>query len=212
LAYVKTFYRPDGSEVDIYDTEDKDWWLQYGEQKEAAFLKFARHHRLLPGIAPNPVRAGGKNAGAPEFVYDGCPLDLKVQHQPFFEAERRYGIRPRFAVTLNYRDLRDIEEKYPDCNVVFWVNWIPTRYLKTEPRKKMSPKVIADISIAPLNGVWIATPQELFKFEDEAIRAGTHHWYQRRHHDNKGNAKSSYVIDIRKLKLLWLDPTCEPLT
>ncbi len=207
----KRIFKADGSELLLHDTEDKNWWLQWGEGKEKAFKTFCDKVRILPGLSFNPEREGGKKRGAPEFVWQGHLLDVKVQNQPFFEAVQRFGIPPRYAVTLNWRDVRDVREKYADCLVVYWVNWVPVRYIKTVPRITMPPRVVEDISVEPLHGIWIIPPPKLFELENKAIIAGNLHWYVRRYGDNKGNAKSSYVIDIRDADLLWFDPNCRPL-
>jgi len=207
----KRFFKADGTELLLHDTEDKNWWLQWGEGKEKAFKTFCEKQSILPGLDFNPERAGGKNKGAPEFVYKDCYLDVKVQNQPFFESAKLYKIPPRYAVTLNWSDVRDVREKYQECVIIYWVNWVPVKYIKTAPRKTMPPREVANITIDSLHGIWMIDPPKLFKLEEKAIKDGTLHWYLRRFGDKKGNAKSSYVIDIRDADLIWLDPTCKPL-
>ena len=207
----KRFFKADGTELQLHNTEDKDWWLRWGEDKEKAFRQFCNEKGVLPGLAFNPEREGGKNKGAPEFVWHNQYLDVKVQNQPFFESVKRFKIPPRYAITLNWRDVRDVREKYPGCLIVYWVNWVSVKYLKTMPRKTKSPREVENISIEPLHGIWEINPTKLFQIEEKAIKAGNLHWYARRYGDTRGNAKSSYVIDIRDADLLWLDPACKPL-
>ena len=207
----KQFYRVDGTAVQLHDTEDKSWWLTYGDDNEKAFLSFCSTNNILPGLSLNPERSGGKRRGAPEFIFNGKYLDLKVQHQPFFEAEKLYKIPPRYAITLNWRDVKDVREKYPDCQVAYWVNWTSVRYIKLNRTETKPTVTVADISINPLHGVWYMTPQLMFGLEEDAIKKGNLHWYMRRFADTRGNAKSSYVIDIRDLQLVWLDPSCSKI-
>jgi len=207
----KRFFKADGSELLLHDTEDKNWWLKWGEEKESAFKHFCKEIGIFNNLSFNPDRANGKNRGAPEFIYQEQFLDVKVQNQPFFESIKMFKIPPRYAVTLNWRDVRDVKEKYPNCLIIYWVNWIPLKYIKTMPRKTMPPKEVENISIEPLNGIWQINPTRLFQLEQKAIMDGNLHWYARRYGDKKGNAKSSYVIDIRDTDMKWLDPTCKPL-
>ena len=208
---TKQFFDLEGNEVKLHDTEDKDWWLAFGESKERAFLEFCKKKDLLQGIAPNPEREEKGRKGAPEFIYQGCHLDLKVQRQPFFESQKRFGIPPRYAVTLNWRDVNDVRVKYPECLVVYWVSWAAVQYVKKQERKTMPPRTIVEIAIDPLHGVWQMEPSLMFQLEDDAIKKGNHHWYTRRFGDKKGNAPSSYVIDIRQLELVWFDKSVPPL-
>ena len=203
------FFDAGGTELRLHDTEDKDWWLRLGQRLEDSFIALCREKKVLHSIRPNPERTSAK-AYLPEFVWKGAPLDVKVQRQPFFESWDRFGIRPRYAVTINLQDIVDIRDKYPTCRVAIWVDWLATRYVKTDP----ADETVSDITVEPLHGVWLVDPTGLERLGREGVERGRHHTYGRRLRDKKGNARGSYVVDVRRLTMVWLDralPAYEPL-
>ena len=46
-------------------------------------------------------------------------MDLKVKEKPFRTAMERFGIPPRYAISINLKDLQRYAEMYP--NIVFVV-------------------------------------------------------------------------------------------
>lgn len=183
-----------GNEVNLHNTEDKNWWLLYGNKKEEAFIKFAEEKGILPGIQLNPERP--MKPWLPEFIYEGKYADLKEQTTPFFTA-KKYNVPPRYAFTLNVRDVNDIAEKYSGCQLIIYINWLAVRF-----QMFSGGQIINEISVVPLQGVWLLKPIDLEIF----LTNSPIHSYKRRFNDTRGNAKDSYVIDVRKLNLIWKNP------
>ena len=201
---MKTVYRmfgADGREVVLHNTEDKAWWLREGEAREREFLELCAAQNILKGIIPNPERTATRRY-LPEYFYEGALLDLKDHRIPFFEAERTRGIPPRYALTLDEQDVIDIETKYPTCRLVFYVNWMAVKYQKVAVDETGGERVVKEISIQPLHGIWGLTPARMKKLVAD-LRT---HEYLRRKDDTRGNARTSYGIDLRRLTQIWVDP------
>jgi hypothetical protein len=201
---MKTVYRMfgvDGREVVLHNTEDKAWWLREGEAREREFLELCVAQNILKGIIPNPERTATRRH-LPEYFYEGALLDLKDHRIPFFEAERTRGIPPRYALTLDEQDVIDIETKYPTCRLVFYVNWMAVKYQKVAVDETGGERVVKEISIQPLHGIWGLTPARMKKLVAD-LRT---HEYLRRKDDTRGNARTSYGIDLRRLTQIWVDP------
>jgi hypothetical protein len=45
----------------------------------------------------------------------------------------------------------------------------------------------------------------------ELIAGGNTHEYLRRKDDRRGNAKTSYGIDLRRITQIWVDPASPPI-
>lgn len=99
--------------------------------------------------------------------------DLKSIGTPFRTADR-YGFDPAYAITINEKDIDRYAERYP--NIVLFLN----------------------IDYPSYKGVRMATLYRLQKFIEHG-RAKKHE-YIHRTGDTQGNAKASYIFDLR-----WLD-------
>jgi hypothetical protein len=206
----KVIYRmfdADDREVVLHNTEDKDWWLKEGEIREREFLQLCAEKNILKGISINPERTGTRNKALPEFFYQGALLDLKDHRTPFFEAQRVRDIPPRYALTLDEQDVIDIETKYPACRFVFYVNWIAVKYQKIVLDEKGCETILREIAIQPLHGIWGMTPARM----RELVTDKTIHEYLRRKDDRRGNAKTSFGVDLRRLTQIWVDPASPPI-
>lgn len=174
-----------------HDTEDKSWWLQHGENLEFDFVTKCRNLLGLE-ISINPQKQMDKTA--PDLVFEGCLADLKTQNTPFFTSSR-YGIDPRFCVTFNRKDFERYSAMYPEIIIFFWVDW-----------KQLTYK---EMSTSHLVGVFKVGFQQL----REMVAGGApEHAYLRRINDTAGNAKTSFLFDVRNMSnLLELvqDPTSE---
>jgi hypothetical protein len=205
----KTIYRlldADEREVILHNTEDKDWWLKEGETREREFLELCAAQNILKGIGPNPERTVNRRY-LPEYFYQGALLDLKDHRIPFFESERTRGIPPRYALTLDEQDVIDIETKYPTCRLVFYVNWMAVKYQKILLDEKDGETVLREIAIQPLHGIWGMTPGRM----RELTANRRTHEYLRRKDDRRGNAKTSFGVDLRRLTQIWVDPASPPI-
>ena len=162
--------------MQVLNTEDKTSWIDWGVQKEHDFLYVCQKYDILAGIkkSTGPVYY-------PEFVYQDRYLDLKTVHTPFFLAQRKFKIDPAFAVTLNKQDVTACTIKYPKCQIVFWVNWKAATNF--------------GVSVEKRQGIWFLSYEQMINLVEDAPL----HVYQNRIDDTQGNAKDSYVLDLRKM-------------
>ena len=172
----------DNRNFDIeHDTEDKSWWLQHGERLELDFV--VKSQKLLGlDVSINPQKSVDRTA--PDLMFEGRLADLKTQNTPFFSSSR-YGIDPRYCVTFNRKDFERYATSYPEIVVFFWVDW-----------KQLSYR---EYSISHLAGVYKV---EFTQLREMVASGAPEHVYQRRIHDKAGNAKSSFLFDIRKMTSL----------
>jgi len=170
-----------------HDTEDRGWWHIHGESKERDFCNLCQKLIGLD-VGINPDKE--KNRTAPDIIVDGSIADLKTQNTPFFTADR-YGIDPRFAVTFNRKDYERYKRLYPAIDIYFWVDWQQTEISIRGTR----------ISVEYLFGIYTHSFAEIQEMIEKS-RAPEHH-YQRRRFDIAGNAKSSFILDVREFKELY---------
>lgn len=170
----------------MHDTEDKEWWCREGEIIEDWFLE--NIEPLLPyEIIKNPEKV--ENKYAPDFLLNSYYCDLKAQNTPFFKADDFYGIDPRFAVSFNHKDYHRYMQKYPNIGIFFFINW-------TTLEMDFGHRICR---VEPLVGVWMIGIQAIHYMIDDLPS----HSYQKRRNDTKGNAKSSYGLDLRNMKCVW---------
>jgi len=173
--------------ADIHDTEDKRWWCQHGQELEKEFVKICNEKLGLKACI-NPEKEN--NPYAPDLIVNGQLADLKVQNTPFFKAKELFGVEPAYAVTFNRNDYNRYRAEYPDIDIYFWVEW------KTL-EKKIGGRTY---KVDGLCGIYTLP----FKRVKKLIEAGAQeHGYQRRVFDQMGNARSSFVLDIRKFNKLF---------
>jgi hypothetical protein len=174
----------------MHNTEDKKWWIKHGLKLELDFLS-----NIAPliedDIKLNPEKR--TDPMAPDFIFNGELADLKSQNTPFFKADKLYGFDDsKWAVTFNGKDYNRYLSLYPEIKILFYVNWL------------VLEKTIGGIryTVDPVNGVWLADIQKIAKFVKDGASS---HDYMRRKFDTAGNAKSSFCLDLRKMKCLWSD-------
>jgi len=166
----------------VTSTEDKPWWVIHGRDLEDRFV-----NEVLPRIGfrgmINPEKE--TNPYAPDLIVEDHLADLKCQQHPFFTAGR-FGLDPQYAVSFNYKDYVRYSDEYPSLDIYWWVHW----------------QQLADygVEVEPMHGVWRAS----FPAMRWAILHGRvpSHAYQHRVHDTLGNAKASYVFDVRRFEAL----------
>ncbi len=164
-----------------HQTEDKEWWLGHGEKLEECFVALCANKRFLNAII-NPEKI--KNPTAPDLIVEGRLADLKTQNTPFFTSWQ-YGIDPRYAVTFNKKDFDRYRDLYPEIIIYFWINWLQVEW--------------KGVKVEPFNGIFRLPFSEIAKM----IEGGTpEHVYRNRKNDTGGNAKSSYVFDVRKFEAI----------
>ena len=174
-----TFYNIDDKVVSYHDLQDKSRWCKDGESLEHSFVR--RFPEFMFEINPDKLH----NPYAPDLIYlpSNSLADLKSQHAPFFKAGVLYGLDPTYAVVFNVKDKERYESIYPDIDIVYYVEWIPIR----------ADMYGREYKVQPHTGVYKTSFANLM----ELLKKSPVHSYQQRVRDKKGNAKDSYVIDIR---------------
>lgn len=175
--------------VDMHNTEDKLAWCEIGLEKELEFVSFM-NGKTQRTICINPEKEHNKYA--PDLLSNGLIADLKMQETPFFTSGR-YTYSPQHVVTFNEKDYLRYKEKYPDITIFFWVRWARTVYPDNP-----------SISVDKMSVIW----EVPFSVLADKIRRGVFplHAYQRRVDDTNGNAKRSYVLNMKLFKpLLEID-------
>ena len=169
------------------DTENKlEWCDRYGADIEN---QFATKRLFELGISSflNPGKRTDK------FTHDLCsifPSDLKTVRTPLFMAQELYGIDPQYAITFNLKDALRYKDLYPNIIVIFDVKWEVTQ-------KELNGKVY---QVQPMH---ITVAGFLSTIRDAIKKSGGHKIeYKRRVEDTQGNAKTSYVLDLRHLHKL----------
>ena len=167
----------------MHNTEDKEWWCEYGLEREQRFVeKIAPRLKLAAAI--NPEKA--YNPFAPDLVVNGRLADLKAASTPFFTARQVFGIDPQFAYTFNKKDYERYKQFYPDIDIFVWIHWNQFQW--------------RHIEIRPMVGVYRMPFREIAA-HIEAGRVRLHQ-YKRRTADTAGNARDSYGFDIRTFEML----------
>ncbi|KQQ94955.1 hypothetical protein [Massilia sp. Leaf139] len=165
-----------------HDTEDRGWWYLHGAAMEKEFVKLCRTKFGLDAEI-NPAK--DEDPCAPDLMVNGGLADLKSQRTPFYTA-RRFGIDPRYAVTFNRKDYERYKAYYSDISIYFWLDW-------TETSSRWG-------TVDYYGGIFH------LPFSDVAalIEAGApEHSYQHRVGPGDPNAKSSFILDIRKFTALF---------
>jgi hypothetical protein len=176
---------------DLHDPQDKQWWLEAGMRREVAFVE-----QIAPqlGLQAEINPAKERDPYAPDLLVGGQLADLKCQTTPFFRAESFYGVPVRVAVTFNRVDYERYRELHPRIDLIWWVHWdqLDMRFRDGQV-----------VRTAPLNGVW--------RVSFSALAAGIEadqfhlHEYIHRRSDTRGNARDSFVLDLREFTQLTTD-------
>jgi hypothetical protein len=167
--------------------QDKAYWIRDGEKKEGSFVSL-----VLPALGfrgeINPAKAA--DPYAPDLLVEGHLADLKCQRTPFFKARELHGVDPQYAVTFNRKDVERYSAQYPSIDIYFWIHW-------QETMRVIGGKTL---SVNPIAGVWRASFATIRHLVE--LRSVRSHDYLHRLFDDAGNARSSYVFDVRRFEYL----------
>jgi len=166
----------------------QSWCDTYGENVEKSFCVDRLYDLGLTGYMNLEKK---KNIYAHD-MFSVFPSDLKTVRTPFFKAYEKFEIDPQFAVTINLKDMQRYKELYPNIVVVFDVLW----------DEKICKKLIDGVkySVQPMHKTYAGFIQDI---RTAVIACGNNKVeYQGRVNDTKGNAKASYVFDVRELQQL----------
>ena len=164
-------------------TEDKQAWCSHGEELEREFV-----NRRLPsfniGGGINPHKSTDKYTHDLNIIF---PADLKSVRTPLFKAQELYGIDPQYAVTFNVKDQKRYTKLYPNIVVAFDVKWETTSMV-------IGSSVY---EVLPMHRTYVGFLRDIAN----AIKASGCQQinYARRVDDTAGNAKTSWVFDVRHL-------------
>lgn len=180
----------------VHDTEDKEWWVRAGLRRREAFVGIVAPSLGLDATH-NPAHEEDKAQA--ELLVQGLPSDLQCPTTPFFKAEELYGIPLQYAVTWNRVDYQRYLAGIGAFFLIWWVHWDTTQ-MRIGRRDYSTPR---------LSGVW-RTPYEAIA-ERIAQHRTPRHTYARRVGDRRGNARDSYVLDLRRFERLsqsdWMGPS-----
>lgn len=166
-----------------HHTEDKNWWYLHGEKLEESFVSLCQVNLNLDAKI-NPEKANDKTV--PDLVVEGKLADLKTQNTPFFTSQR-YGLDPRFTVTFNRKDYERYKQQYPDIQIYFWIDWKQTE----------SKWGVVDY----YGGFFRLAFRDVAKIIESG--APEHHYIHRKFPGDR-NAKSSFLLDIRKFDAIFI--------
>lgn len=162
----------------LHSTEDKPWWCLHGNRLEEKFVKIISE-RTDVTASINPDKRHNKYA--PDLIVGSWLADLKTQNTPFFTADK-YSVNPQYAVTFNRKDYERYTKTYPGIHIYFWIDWQTLTY---------GTKVVHY-----MHGIYGIT----FRRLSQLILEAPEHFYKKRIDDKTGNAKSSFILDVRQFK------------
>lgn len=168
--------------------DKKAWCQEYGDKVENEFCVSRLYELGISGYM-NPEKRENK------YVHDIFAIfkaDLKTVRTPFFMAQEKYGIDSQYAVTFNLKDGERYKKLYPNIIVVFDVLWDKYNCEKVINGKKYE--------VVPMHKTYAGFLEDI---KNAIISCGKKTVeYQGRINDTNGNAKISFVFDVRKLQLL----------
>jgi hypothetical protein len=167
----------------MHTENKKEWCEKFGDDTENSFATKRLFDLGIPSYL-NPEKR--KDI----YSYDLCsifPSDLKTVRTPLFMAKELYDIDPQYAITFNLKDGVRYKELYKNIIVMFDVKWEITE-------KTMNGKVY---SVDPMH---VTVCGFLSTIKDAIKKSGNKHIdYKNRVNDTSGNAKTSFVLDLRHL-------------
>ena len=160
---------------DKVSAEDKQYWCEYGLEREYDFVDLLNDMGIDAEM--NPRKLADKFA--PDLLVQGTVSDLKTQNE-YMWSSGRYSTSdgkpydPPMTFTLNKKDVVRYSKNYPDIRLFFWARWLKP----------------------PVERVYFADFPEVQRLIRE--RGYALHRYQNRGFDQH-NAVSSYIIDLNDL-------------
>ena len=164
--------------------QDKAWWYNHGETEEFKFVNSIAPAMGLDAII-NPAKEN--EPWQPDLIVNKSLADLKRQTTPFFTAGR-YSLSPQHTVTFNAKDIVRYIDLYADLVIYFWVSWPDEERFSVHVNK--------------MTGVWSSNIKQLATIMEESSTPW-HQYANRGKGDPNRNAKSSFLIDLRRLDMLY---------
>jgi hypothetical protein len=173
-------------------TEDKKAYCKKAsDEQEPAFVEFINSlNNELIKIKINPDKDHDPYTHD-LIINDKIAGDLKTQDTPFFKSEILYNVDPQWAITYNHKDYLRYKEKYTNNNKDIIIFFDVNR--KSETLYEQSTQLMRAVFYAKASEIESLIENNLVPL----------HEYQNRVNDNSGNAKSSYVIDVRLFNMIY---------
>jgi hypothetical protein len=177
--------------LDNTTTEDKlAYCKEASDTQEPLFVEFLNNlDRCNFKAEINPDKE--TNPYTHDLIVNGYSSDLKTQDTPFFKANKLYNIDPQWAITYNHKDYMNYKKKYTNNNKQFLIFFDVTR--KNEE--------MFGVNTFAMRAIFVAKASEI-ELIIESAQVPLHEYINRKD-DQKGNAKSSYVIDVRKFSMIY---------
>lgn len=188
MALTRGIKSSTGQDAFMIDTEDKLAWCEkFGVETEVNFALGRMHEFGLPTYL-NPAKRNDK------YTHDLCTIfqtDLKTVRTPLFKSQEMFGIDPQYAVTFNVKDGIRYSELYPNIVVIFDVEW-----------QRQCSMVIGGVNyeVQPMHQTHVGFLSDI---RSAILKSGNKKiQYAKRMNDTQGNAKESFVFDVRDLQRL----------
>jgi hypothetical protein len=172
----------------VPDTENKQAWCdKYGTEAEFSF-SIGRMHDIGHPTFLNPAKRTDKYT---HDLFTIFQTDLKTVRTPLFRARELFGIDPQYAVTFNVKDGIRYAKLYPNIIVIFDVLW-----------EQQISMIISGVnySVKPMHETYVGFLSDIRSAIN--LSGCKKIQYTRRINDTSGNAKESFVIDVRHLHKL----------
>ena len=167
------------------DLNDKMAWCDAGAKAEREFT-VGRLHDLGVASWINPAK---RTDPYTHDLFVSFPADVKTIRTPLFRAGDLWGIDPQYAITFNRKDYDRYKLLYPNIIVLFDVRW-------EDPLiKELGGRLY---EVQPMHLTAAASLRQI----EQGVRMGKVIEYKGRVNDTAGNAKESYVFDVRWFHIL----------
>jgi hypothetical protein len=173
-------FAPTGEEINHNNLQEKGFWCEHGLEKEHVFVNKVGSRF---GVEMNKDKDDSPYVPDLFQTHNQKIADLKTQNTPFFQSKQKYGISSQYAVTFNVKDYKRYSSLYPDIAIYFAVEWTVTKFVGYGRSQE----------VKPMRGVWWT---DLTRIK-EMVKTSPRHSYQQRVGDKKGNAKDSFIFDLR---------------
>ena len=149
-------------------------------EKDLQFARFMRKRHNMD-IRMNRQLLSGKD-GIPTLVYNGKMASLLIQSEPFFMAQKLYGIDPTYAISLDKDMVMDYYRTYPDMTFFYRVNW------ESDSRSFRGYTVDVD------------SQKEIFIISMDKIKKLLNRGIPEHVRKNKSGDKTSFIFDSREFE------------
>jgi hypothetical protein len=171
-------------------TEDKlSYCNKASKDQEPKFVDFINNLGGLIKLRINPAKENDPYTHD-LLVNDFCG-ELKTQDTPFFKSKSLYGIDPQWAVTYNHKDYLRYKKNYTSTGGDIIIFFDVTR--KEEAKY--------GVKTFPMRSVFYTKASIIERLIEK--ESAPLHEYTNRKNDTQGNAKNSYVIDVRKFRMIY---------